>query len=313
MESVIERFSSTASVALHVLIDGMGLFLEFHVTRLFAASTGTEVILDMLAVLADYFKEHEDALLDYHFEYLAIETMKRIVVWYLVPFLRLTHPRLDESVARRFTSLPIFDDQNEDAEDFSESVSRAVSTRRSDASTKVLSSSVGLASMSGEAVVALVEKDVSNIFVFMEKQVPLHERKQLKPALEPLHAIQMLYKCDPTVPALAEAFREAKFMIDRALRPLWAIEYGAHGQFGIRNAEKIREPRTELDPSVVAEAVHMIGSNIDRIEAQTPSRMSRVDDGRIWSSRFSDPNGSFTERFAERQGGFSEQDLSSSS
>ncbi|KAI0563944.1 Exocyst complex component Sec6 [Gracilaria domingensis] len=312
MEAVIDGFRSTASVALHVLIDGMRPLLEVHVSHLFAPSTGTEVILDMLAVLADYFKEYKEALLDYHFEYLAIETLKRVVVWYLVPFLRLTHPRLDESVARRFTSLPIFEDQNEDLEDLSENLSRAVSTRRSDTSSKVLSSSVGLASMSGAAVLALVEKDISNITAFMEKQVPLHQKKQLKPALEPLYAIQSLYKCDPTAHAMAEAFRDAKFMIDRALRPLWALEYGAHGQFGVRNAEKIWETRHEVNPSLILEAASMTRCNIDRVEAQTPSRMSSVDDGRIWSSRYSDPNGSFSERFTERQSGYNEH-LSSSS
>ncbi|CAN8066738.1 unnamed protein product [Agarophyton chilense] len=313
MESVIDGFRSTAAEAIHVLIDGMRPSLEVHVTRLFAPNTGTEVILDILAVLADYFKEYKEALLDYHFEYLAIETLKRIVVWYLVPFLRLTHPRLDESVARRFTSLPTFDDHTEDMEEISESVSRAVSTRRSDAGSRALSASVGLASMSGGAVLALVEKDISNVSTFMEKQVPLYQRKQLKPALEPLCAIQTLYNCDPTASALAEAFRDSKLIIDRALRPLWAMEYGAHGHFGIRNAEKIWETRQDLNPSMILEAMNMARTNMDRIETQTPSRMSSVDDGRIWSSRYSEPNGSFSERFTERSGGFQEQNLSSSS
>ncbi|PXF49362.1 hypothetical protein BWQ96_00936 [Gracilariopsis chorda] len=311
MESVIEGFRSTASMALHVLIDGIKPTLEAHATRLFAPSTGTEVILDILAVLDDFFSYYEKALLDYHFEYLAIETLKRVVVWYLVPFLRLTHPRLDESGARRFTSLPSFDDQSED---FTGNMLRTVITRRVESTATALTSAAGLASMTGGAVLAHLEKDIENIAAFMAGKVPLHQKKQLKPTLEPLYAIRALYACKTTVSAMAEALREAKVAVDRALRPLWTMEYGAQGQFSLRMAEKIWEARQDISSSSVAEAVNITRISLDRIEPPpTPSRMSSVDDGRVWSSRYSDANGSFSERFMERSGNYNEQNLSSSS
>lgn len=311
MESVIEGFRSTASVALHVLIDGIRPTLEAHATRLFAPSTGTEVMLDILAVLDDFFSNYEKALLDYHFEYLAIETLKRVVVWYIVPFLRLTHPRLDESGARRFTSLPAFDDQSED---LTGKLSHTLSTQRAESTAKALKSAAGLASMTGGAVLAHLEKDIENIAIFMAGKVPLHQKKQLKPTLEPLYAIRALYACKSTVIAMSEALRDAKVAVDRALRPLWTIEYGAQGQFSLRMAEKIWEARQDISSSSISEAVNRTRISLDRTEPPpTPSRMSSVDDGRVWSSRYSDANGSFSERFVDRSGNYNDQNLSSSS
>ena len=173
-------------------------------------------MLDIVATLEDYFSEYEMYLLPYHFERLVIESLKRIIMWYLAPFLKLSDQRPEEGVAWRFTSLPTFDEATgppqEDA--FIEDDERDIISRRSETDNSgERRTSKGLSTMNGEAVVAQIDKDVSNLTRFMRRKVLLYQKKQLEPTLEPMLAVRSLYNCDPTALGLSSAFRTARTVI----------------------------------------------------------------------------------------------------
>lgn len=314
MEKVIDGFRSTASMAVQNLIDGILANLRSHASRLYAPHTGTEIILDMVATLEDYFSDYEIYLLPYHFEYLAIESLKRVVVWYLAPFLRLAHHGLEESAARRFISLPTFGDGQLRCTDMqSDDYANEFVSRRSNKDETAESMREGLAALNGTAVLAQIDKDISNLTGFIEKKVILYQKKQLHPTLEPLHAIRSLYRCPPTTFALADAYREAKTVIDRALRAPFVLDCGVGGHFGTRIAEVIWESRADVNPIVLLEAVNVIRAGGDRMESASPSRMSSFDDGRLWGSRNSDIGTPFSERLLGKDASFYEHAGSSSS
>lgn len=293
MDSVIEGFRLTASMALNALISGMTANLNTHAIRFYAPNTGTEIMLDVIATLEDYFSDYEMHLLPYHFEHLAIESLKRIVVWYLGPFLRLSEQRNEDSVARRFTSLPTFDEvilisgdiiSEEDGE-------QDVLSRRSENDRGERRVSKGLSSMNADAVVAQIEKDLSNLTRFMRRKVVLYQKKQLEPALEPMQAICSLYTCMSTAFGLSDAYRDARGVIVRALRPSWAADCGVDTPLTARVAEVIWESRKDVSPVVLLEAVTMIRSSGDRIECASPSHMSSTDDGRGFGMRHTEGPG----------------------
>lgn len=299
MERVIEGFRSCASAALRVLIDGMDANLKVHVTRLYAPHTGTEIMLDIIATLEDYFSDYQMYLLPYHFEHLVIESLKRVVVWYIAPFLRMAQDRVEASAARRFTSLPTFDKITSMTVDIppehseSDLLGRPAPGTLSDAT-----GTQGLRSLNGAAVVAQIDKDRANLSEFMAKKVVLYQKKQVQPTLEPLQAIRSLYTCPSTTFGLSDSFREARAVIGRALRPPWVSACGLSGHVSFRVAEMIWESRKDVNPVVLLEAVSLIRSLGDKPERSTPkdSRMSSFDDGRFWGSRHRDSVGPFSER-----------------
>ncbi|CDF36267.1 unnamed protein product [Chondrus crispus] len=298
MERVIEGFRSCASSALLVLIDGMDSSLRSHVARLYAPQTGTEIMLDIIATMEDYFSEYQGFLLPYHFEHLAIESLKRVIVWYLAPFL-LAVQNTSESAARRFTSLPTFGEMNtmtpvipKETGDRG-SAGRAPATRGSD--TTIVS---GLRSLSGAAVVAQIDKDRTNLSEFMSRKVVMYQKKQLPPTLEPMQAIRSLYTCPSTTFGMSDAFREARIVISRAMRPQWVSRCGLSGQMTFRVAEVIWERREDVNPVVLLEAVSLIRSLGDKPDRLSPreSRMSSFDEGHFLRSRHRDLRGPFSER-----------------
>ena len=178
MEGVIEGFRSTASMALHSLLQSMTETLRVHASKFYAPHTGTEIMLDVVATLEDHFSEYEMHLLPYHFEQLSMGSLKRVVVWYLAPALQLSDVRLDEDVARRFTSLPTFEEVHvgmdvvcEDGE------APEISSRRSKNDRVERGSSKGLCSLNGDAFVAQIDKDVSNLTRLMKRKVVSYQKK----------------------------------------------------------------------------------------------------------------------------------------
>lgn len=315
MESVIEGFRATAARALQVLINDMNTSLGAHANRLFAPHTGTEIMLDIIATLEDFFGPYEAQLLPYHFEHLAIETLRRVVVWYLAPFLRLSSNKLEESAARRFVSLPIFDGglhlQGDIQSDGSE---RDLRTRGTDMRKRRGSKFAGLNSLNGNAVVAQIDKDIANLKKFIETKVVLYQKKQLQPTFEPLQAIRSLYTCPPTTFGLLEAYREAINTIAWAMRPSWVLEMEVTGRLSLRVAEVIWGCRKDVNPVVQLEAINMIRMNAEKLESASQSRMSSFDDGRVWGSKNSEVGGPFSERaFGRERTGTTEHAGSSSS
>lgn len=312
METVIEGFRMTASTALHALINEISGALYVHANRFYEPHTGTEIMLDIVATLEDYFSEYEVHLLPFHFEYLAIENLRRVVVCYLAPFLRLCEHKDDESVARRFTSLPTFDEVGfsrggDTLYDFEES--HELSSRRSENDRNERRAPRGLGSMSADAVVAQIDKDLNNVTRFMRRKVVLYQKKQLEPTLEPIRAIRSIYDCVPTAFTMMQTYREAKQVINRVLRPTWVTECGIEGHMGPRVAEVIWEARKDVAPVVLLEAVTMIRSTRDGLDSESPSRMSSVDDGvEVWGSRTS---GGFRESMVVRDTMFMENNLQS--
>lgn len=314
MEQVIEGFRSTAAVALKVLIKGMSSSLQSHAVRLYAPHTGTEIMLDIIATLEDYFSDYERYLLPYHFEHLVIESLKRVVVWYIAPFLRLAQCKPDDCAARRFSSLPTHDEMNDistharlskaDVELFS---------RRKEKGMKGDGGTDGLGCLNGAAVVAQIDKDIANLTSFMEKKVVLYQKKQLSPTFEPLNAIRSLYTCNSTTFGLSDAYREAKRTISRALHPSWVAEYNIEEQFSARIAELMWESRKDVNPIVLLEVINIIQTSADKMESTSPSRMSSFDDGRMWGSRNSDLGGPFSERLLKKDASNYDQTGSSSS
>lgn len=299
MEKVIEGFRSCASLALKVLINGVDACFKTHATRLYAPHTGTEIMLDIVATLEDYFSDYEAYLLPYHFEHLAIESLKRVVVWYVAPFLRVAQDRMEESVARRFTSLPTFDEMNSMTVEIPPEDCDASLFGRPSASNRLETTAVhGLWSLNGAAVVAQIDKDRANLTEFMMKKVVLYQKKQLQPTLEPLQAIRLLYTCPSTTFGLSDAFREARTVIGRALRSPWVSECGLSGHVSFRVAELIWESRKDVNPVVLLEAVSLIRSLGDKPDRSSPkeSRMSSFDDGRFLGSKHHDLSGPFSER-----------------
>lgn len=311
MDSVIEGFRMTASMALQALITGMTVNLSTHAIRFYAPHTGTEIMLDVIATLEDYFSDFEMHLLPYHFEHLAIESLKRVVVWYLGPFLRLSEQQNEDSVARRFTSLPTFEEVsltsgNIIAEDDPE---RDVLSRRSENDRGERRLSRGLSTMNADAVVAQIEKDLSNLQRFMRRKVVLYQKKQLGPAIEPMQAIRSLYTCPSTAFGLSDAYREARAVIVRALRPSWTAECRVDTSLTARVAEVIWESRKDISPVILLEAVTMIRTGGDRIETGSPSHMFSADDGRAVGMRYSEGLG---ERMTTREAASLEHSGSSS-
>lgn len=299
MERVIEGFRSCASLALKVLINGVDACLKTHATRLYAPHTGTEIMLDIVATLEDYFSDYEAYLLPYHFEHLAIESLKRVVVWYVAPFLRVAQDRMEESAARRFTSLPTFDEMNSMTVDIPPEDCDASLFGRQNTSSRVETTAVhGLRSLNGAAVVAQIDKDRANLTEFMTKKVVLYQKKQLQPTLEPLQAIRLLYTCPSTTFGLSDAFREARAVLGRALRSPWVSECGLSGHVSFRMAEVIWESRKDVNPVVLLEAVSLIRSLGDKPDRSSlkESRMSSFDDGRFLGSKHLDLSGPFSER-----------------
>lgn len=305
MERVVEGFRTSASMALKELIKGVDSCLRVHARRLFAPHTGTEVVLDIIATLDDFFAEYKKYLLPYHFEHLVIESLKRIVVWYLAPFLRMAQQRMEESAARRFTSLPAFDDTKpvtidmlaEEGEDGSLTLpaARATSVRKE---------MIGLERMNGTAVVAQIDKDKANLVEFMAGKATLYQKKQLHPTLEPIQAIRSLYTCASTTLALVDTFRDAKTVINRALRPSWVAECGVSGQFNFRVAEMIWESRKDVSPIVLLEAVSLIRSLGDTIDPPSPrdAPLLNSDEGYAMETRTREAEGSFSDRIMSSEG-----------
>lgn len=290
MEGVIEGFRSVASMLLLVLIKEMTESLRPHASRFYEPHTGTEIMLDIVATLEDYFSEYEIHLLPFHFEYLAIESLKRIVVWYLVPFLRLSEQRLEEGTARRFTSLPTFEEVNAGQADGigEDDVDQDILSRRSENDRGERRIPKGLSSMSASAVITQIDKDMSNLTRFMRRKVSMYQKKQLDPVMEPFLAIRSLYTCAPTAFGLSDAFRDAYSTICRALRPAWVCECGVEGNFTARVAEVIWESRDDVNPVVLLEAVTMIRSASHQHGSASPTRIPRADDSRTRASRKTD-------------------------
>lgn len=307
MERVIEGFRASASLALKVLIRGMDSCLRPHARRLFAPHTGTEIMLDIVATLEDYFSDCEAYLLPYHFEHLAIESLKRVVVWYLAPFLRLGYRGMEESAARRVSSFPNFGEKNRigsiDSHGEGEDTSSTRTGERQNADRKEAG---GLRALNGAAVVAQIDKDRGNLAEFMTKKVVLYQKKQLQPALEPLQAIRLLYTCPPTTFALSDTFKDAKAVISRALRPTWVSEFDVPNHVSYRMAEKIWESRKDVNPVVLLEAVSLIRSIGERLEAATSKdcRLSNFDEGRLVEPRTSEAMGSLSDRMLSYAEGF---------
>lgn len=291
MERVIEGFRMTASTALLALINEISAAVHPHANRFYEPHTGTEIMLDVVATLEDHFSEFEMHLLPFHFEQLAIECLRRVVALYLAPFLRLSDCRDEDSIARRFTSLPTFDEANlahdrDGLFDYGED--REVSSRRSENDCSDRRVSKGLITMSSEAVVAQIDKDLNNVTRFMRRKVALYHKKQLEPALEPLLAIRSVYECLPTAINMAQTYNEANLVISRALNQPWVAECGIEGRMSTRVAEVIWENRKDITPVVLLEAITMIRTAGDRHDSASPSRMSSADDGQVWGSRRSD-------------------------
>lgn len=316
MEHVVEGFRALASMALKELIKGTDSCIRSHARRLYAPHTGTEIVLDIIATLDDFFTEYKKYLLPYHYEHLVIESLKRVVVWYLAPFLRMAQQSMEESAARRFTSLPAFDDANsvtvdmlaDEKEDssFTLPVARSISVRKEIG---------GLRFMNGTAVVAQLDKDKANITEFMTGKVVLYQKKQLQPTLEPIQAIRSLYTCPPTTFALADSFRDARAVINRALRPSWVSECGVSGNIGFRVAEIIWESRKDVSPVVLLEAVSLIRSLGDATEPTSPkdTRMLSFEEGRTMDSRTREGEGSFSDRMMSSEGVYPDPTTSASS
>lgn len=316
METVIEGFRIAASRALKALINGMDTRLQTHASRLYAPCTGTEIMLDIVGTLEDYFSDYEAYLLPYHFEHLAIESLKRVVVWYLVPFLRLGQNRMEESSARRFTSLPTFGEMSSMSMDMPpEEVDAGLFHRPIDRVHAETTASSALQSLDGAAVIAQIEKDRANLTEFMAKKVVLYQKKQLQPTLEPLQAIRSLYTCPSTTFGLSDAFRDAKNVIGRALRPSWVSESGISGHVSFRIAEVIWESRQDVNPVVLLEAINVVRSLGDKIDPLSvkENRITSFDDGRFLTSRNSDVGGPFAERMLGNDGSYYDQTVSSSS
>lgn len=316
MERVVEGFRASASMALKELIKGMDSCLHIHARRLFAPHTGTEIMLDIIATLDDFLREYQKYLLPYHFEHLVIESLKRIVVWYLDPFLRMAQQRVEESAARRFTSLPAFDDTNsvtidmvaEEGEDNSFTLPAARTT-------SVRKETVGLRCMNGAAVVAQIDKDKANLVEFMTGKVILYQKKQLHPTLEPVQAIRSLYTCASTTLTLVNTFRDAKAVINRALRPSWVHECGVSGYFNSRVAEMIWENRKDVSPLILLEAVSMIRSLGDTVEPPSPkdAPLLNLEEGCAMESRTCEAEGSFSDRVRSSEGAYPDPATSASS
>lgn len=316
MERVIEGFRGTASKSLKVLISGMDSRLRTHASRLYAPCTGTEIMLDIVATLEDYFSDYEAWLLPYHFEHLAIESLKRVVVWYLAPFLRLGQNRMEESSARRFTSLPTFGEMSSMAADMPpEDCDASLFARLSEKEMTEKPAENALQSLDGAAVVAQIEKDKANLAEFMAKKVVLYQKKQLQPTLEPMQAIRSLYTCPSTTFGLSDAFRDAKNVIARALRPSWVGERGISPHVSVRVAEVIWESRQDVNPVVLLEAINVLRSLGDKGDplSTKEGRMVSFDDGKFLASRNSDVGGPSSERLVGNYLNYNDQTASSSS
>ena len=312
IDRVVEGFRSTSSRALQMLVRGMTSNIESLASRFFAPHTGTEIMLDVIATMEDCFNDYELFLVDYHLEHLAIESLKRIIVWYLSPFLRLSNLKIDESVARRFTSLPTFDEMNLNAER-ADIYEEHVFTMRTDIYSKEKPKRDGLGGMNGSAVVAQLDKDIANLTTFIEKKVLSFQKKQLQPVLEPLQMIRSMYTCPATPFSLVDTFREASIVIGRALRPSWAMECGLEGRFNVRVAEMMWCSRTEVNPIVRLDAINTLRATAERMEPGSQSRMSSFDDGRLWGSRHSDYGGTSSEQLVRKDGRSGDNTESSSS
>jgi hypothetical protein len=206
-EAVVDDFRSNASAAVGDLVYGVSLDLVPLTRRHFAPRTGTEVMLDVIEVLNDFFYRYEPSLFPYHFEQFALGCLKQLVSQYVKPFLALRGRRSpDEKSARRRRNDG--DGQRVGAVD-----EDGPEGKKKDKDDDVLDddefSAAGLSSMTAEAIVAQMDKDLTNLSSFFMAKVTLFETKQLKPAMGPLYDIRTMLTCAPTTHILADSHRTA--------------------------------------------------------------------------------------------------------
>lgn len=292
-ESVIEGFREAALLAIGDLMLSIEMSLNPLVVRFFAPHTGTEIMLDVTATLSDYFRDYEVLLLPYHFERLALECLRHVVVRYLVPFLHLgeVDKRRDAPSGRPIRRIVSLSSARRHELSFPDLMSGESSLRPAPMASRRRShlnaeEMRGLESMNASAVVAQIDKDIENLTTFLSSKVVLYQRKQLQPALEPLHAIRALYSCSPSQQGLAEAYSEAVWVTSRVLRQEWVGAAGLPTRLTATAAEVIWSCREDVSAVVLGNAM-AVARAVPADNAMVPSfdvRTLSFDDAAIRSA-----------------------------
>jgi hypothetical protein len=216
-EDVIDGFRDVATVAVGKLVDGVSADVTPLTRRFFAPRTGTEVMLDVIEILTDYFGRYEMSLMPYHFEVFAGGCLRQVVAQYLAPFIALG------SVGKSGDG-------------------------------GGLSQRSGLSAMAAEAVVAQMHKDAANLFGFFREHVKVLEKKHVDAPAAAVHGIVALMTCRPTTQVLAATHVEAAATVAR-LGMGGLAEDGGGLALPIEASEAIWRLRSDVNGTTILDAV----------------------------------------------------------
>jgi Exocyst complex component Sec6 len=248
-EAVIDEFRSNASAAIADLVNGVTIDIAPLTRRQFAPRTGTEVMLDVIEVLDEFFTRYKSCLIPYHFEQLALGCLKHLVSQYVQPFLDLSASahfmKGPGQVSRRYagkvgtrgqddeTGKPGEPDDKEEIDDDD------------------LFCPAGLSTMAAEAVIAQMDKDLVHLSAFFAAHVTVYEVRQLKLVISPLHDIRALLTCEPTSQALADSHFDASASIAR---------FCCSGELTLQVSEVMWALRSDVKPATLLEAAARVRS-----------------------------------------------------
>jgi hypothetical protein len=241
-EDVMDGFRWSSSVAVDDLCSGVEKELAALTHRFFAPRTGTEVMLDVIEILNEFFTRYEMWLMPYHFEHFAVGCLKRVVLQYIRPFLSL------RDAVSGSLSQPVSGIEGHERNSISGRVvpgDRDFDDVADEMNVISSSSRQGLASMKADAVIAQLDMDLGNLRAFFETKVMIYERKQLEPAIETISSVRDLFTCSPTSQSLVAAYMRAAGVIFRL---------GAGETLEVASARFIWTMRSDVKPSALLEA-----------------------------------------------------------
>jgi hypothetical protein len=241
-EDLIDGFRLLSSCAVDDLCRGVQEELDTLTKRFFAPGTGTEVMLDVIEILYEFFVRYTVWLLPFHFEQLAVGCLRHVVLQYLKPFLELrstggSQLLLDATGAgghsKSSTGRPVDREHRE----------YDVVADEADVTSSFVQE--GLSLMKADAVIAQLDKDVGNLKDFFASKVTIYERKQLEPAMEAVSAIRELFTCSPTSQSLTTAYVHTAGVI---------LRLGGGETLDLSSVKKIWGMRSDVKPSALLEA-----------------------------------------------------------
>lgn len=239
-EEVIEGFREIAGIAVGKLADAVSADAT-PARGFFAPRTGTEVMLDVISILRAYFKRYNFALIPFHYEVFAGSCLRHVATRYLEPFILLDQARGTGKFERKRSFL---------AETDTGARARRLQSSPELATEHIGDLSSGLLNMDSGAIVAQMDKDISNLFHFFKDFVKVVDKKLLDLASAAIGAVRDLVVCRPTTQFLAAAHANAVATVAR----LPADERGGVLRFPVGASEALWRARSDVRATTALEA-----------------------------------------------------------